>query len=137
MDIKSIPNVNYLWAYLVIEELYRTGVRNVFIAPGSRSTPLTLTAAAHTGLKKTVHFDERGLAFNALGLISATGNPAVLISTSGTAAANFFPAVIEASKKKLPLIIFTADRPPELRKTGAHQTIDQPEIFGKICQMVN
>ena len=131
MDIESIPNVNYLWAYLVIEELYRTGVRNVFIAPGSRSTPLTLTAAAHTGLKKTVHFDERGLAFYALGLISAAGNPAVLISTAGTAAANFFPAVIEASKKKLPLIIFTADRPTELRKTGAHQTIDQPEIFGK------
>src|SRR5208283_1917503 len=80
------------------------------------------------------HFDERGLAFHAMGYAAAAQKPAVLICTSGTAAANFFPAVIEASKKKLPLIILTADRPPELRATGAMQTIDQAGLYGKYPQ---
>ena len=74
------------------------------------------------------------LAFHAMGYAAATGKPAVLICTSGTAAANFFPAVIEASKKKLPLIVITADRPPELRQTGAVQTIDQVGLFGRYAQ---
>ncbi len=131
MKIENIPNINYLWAGLIIEELVRNGADHFCIAPGSRSTPLTISAAECAKGEKTVHFDERGLGFFALGVSSSGKGPAVLISTSGTAVANFFPAVIEASKKKVPLIILTADRPPELRKTGALQTIDQPGIFGK------
>lgn len=124
-------NINHLWASLMVEELIRNGVDYFCVAPGSRSTPLTLAVAENTKAQSFVHFDERGLAFHALGYVSATGKPVVLICTSGTAAANFFPAIIEASKKKLPLIVLTADRPPELRATGAHQTIDQVKIFGE------
>ena len=131
MKIEKIPNINYLWAGLIIEELVRNGANRFCIAPGSRSTPLTISAAECEKAEKTVHFDERGLGFYALGISSTGKGPAVLISTSGTAVVNFFPAVVEASKKKVPLILLTADRPPELRKTGALQTIDQPGIFGK------
>ena len=131
MKLDTIPNINYLWSGLIIEELRRNGIVEFCIAPGSRSTPLTLSAAGCDEVPKTIHFDERGLGFYALGISSGGKGPPALISTSGTAAANFFPAVIEASKKKVPLIILTADRPPELRKTGALQTIDQPGIFGK------
>jgi len=87
--------------------------------------------ATNPRAKSFVHFDERGLAFHALGYVSATRKACAVITTSGTAAANLFPAIIEASKKKLPLIILTADRPPELRYTGANQTIDQVKIFGE------
>ena len=131
MKLENIPNINYLWSGLIVEELVRNGITKFCIAPGSRSTPLTVSAAENKKTEKVVHFDERGLGFYALGLSSAGKGPAVLISTSGTAVANFLPAVIEASKKKIPLIILTADRPPELRKTGALQTIDQPGVFGK------
>lgn len=131
MKINNIPDINYLWAELIIEELLRNGVKEFCIAPGSRSTPLTLAAAGSKQANKTVHYDERGLSFYALGIVSAGPGPVAVISTSGTAAANFFPALIEASKKKLPIIFLTADRPPELRKTGALQTIDQPGIYGK------
>ncbi|MEN8153159.1 MAG: 2-succinyl-5-enolpyruvyl-6-hydroxy-3-cyclohexene-1-carboxylic-acid synthase [Acidobacteriota bacterium] len=131
MKIENIPNINYLWAELIIEELLRNGVSEFCIAPGSRSTPLTLAAAGSNKAKKTIHYDERGLAFYALGMASAGAGPVAVISTSGTAAANFFPALIEASKKKLPIIFLTADRPPELRQTGALQTIDQPGLYGK------
>jgi len=131
MNIDNIQNINYLWSELIMEELFRNGIKYICISPGSRSTPLTLAAAKHKELVKKIHFDERGLAFYALGIASATGEPVVIVSTSGTAVANFFPALIEASKKKLPLIFITADRPPELRKSGSLQTIDQPGIFGK------
>lgn len=131
MKFENIPNINYLWSGLIVEELVRNGISRFCIAPGSRSTPLTISAAQCEKVKKTIHFDERGLGFYALGISSGEKGPAVLISTSGTAVANFLPAVIEASKKKIPLILLTADRPPELRKTGALQTIDQPGIFGK------
>ncbi|MEN8221667.1 MAG: 2-succinyl-5-enolpyruvyl-6-hydroxy-3-cyclohexene-1-carboxylic-acid synthase [Acidobacteriota bacterium] len=131
MKLENSPNINYLWSGLIIEELVRNNVVKFCIAPGSRSTPLTLSAAECEKADKLVHFDERGLGFYALGVSSGGKGPAVLISTSGTAVANFLPAVIEASKKKVPLILLTADRPPELRKTGALQTIDQPGIFGK------
>ncbi len=131
MKLKNIPNINYLWSSLIVEELVRNGVAKFCIAPGSRSTPLTISAAECDKAEKVLHFDERGLGFYALGIGSGRKGPAVLISTSGTAVANFLPAVIEAFKKKVPLILLTADRPPELRKTGALQTIDQPGIFGK------
>ena len=122
---------NYLWASLIIEELVRNGVDYFCIAPGSRSTPLTVAAAKNSKAKTFVHFDERALAFHALGYASANGGGVAIITTSGTAVANCFPAVIEASKKKLPFVVLTADRPPELRQTGANQTIDQVKIFGE------
>jgi len=126
----NTDNLNHLWASLIVEELARNGVTYFCIAPGSRSSPLTMQAALNKKVKTFVHFDERGLAFHALGYASATGKPCAIITTSGTAAANIFPAIIEASKKKVPLIVLTADRPPELRFTGANQTIDQVKIFG-------
>ena len=127
-------NINHCWGTLIIEELSRLGVDYFCVAPGSRSSPLVIAVAQNKKVKSFVHFDERGLAFHAMGYAAASKKPAVLICTSGTAAANFFPAVIEASKKKLPLIVITADRPPELRQTGAVQTIDQVGLFGKYVQ---
>ena len=123
-------NFNQCWSSLLIEELIRNGVDYFCLAPGSRSSPLAVAVAENPRAKSFVHFDERGLAFHALGYASAARKACAVITTSGTAAANLFPAVIEASKKKLPLIILTADRPPELRSTGANQTIDQVKIFG-------
>ena len=125
---------NQFWADLIIEELVRLGVCRFCIAPGARSAPLVLAAARNPGAETCVHYDERGLGFFALGYISAARKPAAVIVTSGTAVANLFPAVIEASKKKLPLILLTADRPVELQKTGAHQTIQQGRIFGDYCR---
>ena len=127
----NTSNINHCWGSLIIEELTRCGVDYFCIAPGSRSSPLTMAVARNPKAKTLVHFDERGLAFHALGCASVSKKPVALICTSGTATANFFPAIIEASKKKLPLIVLTADRPPELRQTGAVQTIDQAGIFGK------
>jgi 2-succinyl-5-enolpyruvyl-6-hydroxy-3-cyclohexene-1-carboxylate synthase len=122
--------MNQLWGYLIIEELVRNGVDYFVISPGSRSTPLTATVAQHPQTKKIVCLDERAAAFHALGYARATGNPAVLICTSGSAAANYLPAVIEAAIDHLPLIILSADRPPELRQTGANQTINQVNLYG-------
>jgi 2-succinyl-5-enolpyruvyl-6-hydroxy-3-cyclohexene-1-carboxylate synthase len=122
--------LNQLWGYLIVEELVRNGVDYFVISPGSRSTPLTATVAQHPRAQKIVCLDERAAAFHALGYARATGNPAVLICTSGSAAANYLPAVIEASIDHIPLIILSADRPPELRQTGANQTIDQVNLYG-------
>ena len=133
----SFSHLNDLWGDLIIEELVRTGVTCFVISPGSRSTPLVYAVSQNKQAKPIVHFDERGAAFYALGHAKATGIPAALICTSGTAAANYFPAVIEASIDHVPLIILTADRPPELRATGANQTIDQVKLYGNYvrCQM--
>ena len=125
------PNINCLWASLIVEELIRNGVDYFCLSPGSRSSPLAVAVATNPLAKSFVHFDERGMAFHALGCVSATGKAGCVITTSGTAAANLLPAIVEASKKKLPLIILTGDRPPELRATGANQTIDQVKIFGE------
>lgn len=110
-------------------ELSALGVRHVMVSPGSRSTPLALSADA-AALDVTVHIDERAAAFCALGVGKATGVPAVLICTSGTALANHLPAVVEAHHAGVPLIVCSGDRPPELRRQGAGQTIDQVGIFG-------
>jgi 2-succinyl-5-enolpyruvyl-6-hydroxy-3-cyclohexene-1-carboxylate synthase len=126
--------MNRLWGYLIIEELVRNGVDYFVISPGSRSTPLTATVAQHPQAQKIVCLDERAAAFHALGYARATANPAVLICTSGSAAANYLPAVIEASIDNIPLIILSADRPPELRQTGANQTIDQVNLYGAYPQ---
>jgi 2-succinyl-5-enolpyruvyl-6-hydroxy-3-cyclohexene-1-carboxylate synthase len=125
-----MPRANRLWANLIVEELVRCGVDFFCVAPGSRSTPLVAALAANEKARSLVHFDERGTAFAALGYARATGRPAAWITTSGTAVANGLPAVVEASTDGVPMILLTADRPPELRQTGANQTIDQPDIFG-------
>ena len=125
-----LKNINSFWGYLLIDELVRNGITHFCISPGSRSTPLTIAAAENPNAENIVCIDERGRAFYALGYGRATGNPAVIICTSGTAAANYYPAIIEARQSHIPLIILTADRPPELRATGANQTIDQVKLFG-------
>ncbi|HMB91533.1 MAG TPA: 2-succinyl-5-enolpyruvyl-6-hydroxy-3-cyclohexene-1-carboxylic-acid synthase [Rhodothermales bacterium] len=124
------PNINRVWADLIVEELVRKGIDFFCIAPGSRSTPLTTAVAAHPKARHLVHFDERGTAFCALGYGRATRRPAVWITTSGTALANGYPAVVEAATDGVPMLLLTADRPPELRQTGANQTIDQVKLFG-------
>ncbi len=121
---------NRLWADLIVEELVRSGVDFFCVAPGSRSTPLVAALAANEKARNLVHFDERGTAFAALGYARATGLAAAWITTSGTAVANGLPAVVEAATDGVPMILLTADRPPELRQTGANQTVDQPDIFG-------
>jgi 2-succinyl-5-enolpyruvyl-6-hydroxy-3-cyclohexene-1-carboxylate synthase len=117
-----------------VDELARGGVRHVCVAPGSRSAPLALTVADHPGLRTWVHLDERSASFFALGLARATGSPVALLCTSGTAAANFLPAVVEAHSARVPLLVLTADRPPELRHVGAAQTIDQSHLFGRYAK---
>lgn len=114
----------------IIEELIGLDATRFVISPGSRSTPLTVAVARNPQAKTTTHFDERGAAFFALGHAKATGKPAVLICTSGTAVANYFPAVVEASMDNIPLIILSADRPPELIGVGANQAIFQDNIYG-------
>ena len=122
-------NINLLWSSLLIEELWRLGIRHCCIAPGSRSAPLTLMASEHAGLTRHVHFDERGLAFYALGLAKASDEPVAIITTSGTAVANLYPAIIEARQTGVPLVVLTADRPPELIDCGANQAIEQQDIY--------
>ncbi len=126
----SFSTMNSLWGALIIEELFRCGVEHFCLCPGSRSTPLTLAAAAHSGIKTTVHFDERGMAFYALGLAQSDKKKVIaIITTSGTAVPNLFPATVEAAESGLPLLLITGDRPPELLDTGANQAIDQNKIF--------
>jgi 2-succinyl-5-enolpyruvyl-6-hydroxy-3-cyclohexene-1-carboxylate synthase len=131
--LKQIPDVQNLatwWAAHVIDELGRLGARHLVISPGSRSTPLTMAASVHPDMEIQVILDERSAAFTALGMGRATGIPAALICTSGTAVANYLPAVVEARQSGIPLLLLTADRPPYLRHVGASQAIDQIKIFG-------
>jgi len=123
-------NTNTLWASVLVETLYRCGVRQVVVSPGSRSTPLTFAFAQHAGTEAIPVLDERSAAFFALGLAKQTRTPVVLLCTSGTAGANYFPAIIEAHESGVPLIVLTADRPPELRDCASGQTIDQQKLFG-------
>lgn len=125
----ALPNLNTLWASLVVEECVRLGVVNFVVCPGSRSTPLVVAVARHPHTKSVVSHDERSGAFYALGWAKAVKAPVAVIVTSGTAVANLLPAVVEASQSQVPLLLLTADRPPELRDTGANQTITQPGIF--------
>jgi 2-succinyl-5-enolpyruvyl-6-hydroxy-3-cyclohexene-1-carboxylate synthase len=124
------PTDTYLGLRAFVDELVRCGVREAVTSPGSRSTPLVLSLARDKRLRATSHVDERGAAFFALGIAKTTGVPAALACTSGTAAANYLPAVIEAHEARVPLLVLTADRPPELRDLGAGQTIDQVKLYG-------
>lgn len=131
MPLRHAENINQLWAAAIAEELIRLDITQFYISPGSRSTPLTIAAARNPRAQTVICYDERRAAFMALGFARATNKHAVLICTSGTAAANYYPAVIEAATEHLPLIVLSADRPPELRDTGANQTIDQQSLFGR------
>jgi 2-succinyl-5-enolpyruvyl-6-hydroxy-3-cyclohexene-1-carboxylate synthase len=123
-------NPNIVWAGVFLDELARGGVRVVCVAPGSRSTPLVLAAAADTRFRLVSLVDERSAGFFALGVGKASRRPAAVITTSGTAAANLYPAVIEAAQGEVPLILLTADRPHRLRDTDGNQAIDQIRLFG-------
>ncbi len=122
---------NQRWGEVVAETLASQGVRTVVVAPGSRSTPLVVAVHRHPALETVVHLDERSAAFFALGTAKATGRPAAVLTTSGTAAANLLPAAVEADASETPLLLLTADRPPRLRGSDANQTIDQIELFGR------
>ncbi|MGF1723432.1 2-succinyl-5-enolpyruvyl-6-hydroxy-3-cyclohexene-1-carboxylic-acid synthase [Photobacterium nomapromontoriensis] len=121
--------LNKLWAGLMLEELARLGVKHICIAPGSRSTPLTLAADSHPRLTVHTHFDERGLGFMALGLAKATDEAVAVVVTSGTAVANLLPAVAESGLTGEKLVLLTSDRPVELIQCGANQAIRQHGIF--------
>ncbi len=125
-----MANRNTLWAEVFVDELARSGLTAVCAAPGSRHTPLMVAFARHDTIRVYSHLDERSAGFFALGLALASDSPVALVCTSGTAAANFFPAVVEAYQSRVPLIVLTADRPPELRHSGANQTIDQIKLYG-------
>ncbi|HEX5147244.1 MAG TPA: 2-succinyl-5-enolpyruvyl-6-hydroxy-3-cyclohexene-1-carboxylic-acid synthase, partial [Conexibacter sp.] len=120
----------YLLLRAFCEELTRCGVTDACTSPGSRSTPLVLSLARTPGLRAWSHLDERAAGFFALGLAKRSGRPVAIACTSGTAAAELAPAVIEAAQARVPLLVLTADRPPELRDVGAGQTIDQIKLYG-------
>jgi 2-succinyl-5-enolpyruvyl-6-hydroxy-3-cyclohexene-1-carboxylate synthase len=124
-------SAGHAFALVVVDELLRHGVTDVVLAPGSRSTPLALAFAEDARLRLHVRIDERSASFTALGLARMTGRPAPLLCTSGTAAAEFHAAVLEADQSRVPMLVLTADRPPELRGVGANQTVDQIKLYGE------
>lgn len=129
-DSLDFRNVNSLWGSVLVETLVQLGLRQAVISPGSRSAPLTVAFARHPRVESIPVLDERSAAFFALGLAKQRGHPVALVCTSGTAAANFLPAVVEARESGVPLIVLTADRPPEMRECHSGQTIDQLKLYG-------
>lgn len=130
----AAPNRNALWARALIDGLGRRGVSHACIGSGSRSAPLVEALAADDRFTLHPHVDERSAGFFALGVGAASGRPAAVVTTSGTAAANLFPAVVEASRSEIPFLALTADRPAALRGTDANQTIDQRDLFGRYAR---
>ncbi|MFB6311427.1 MAG: 2-succinyl-5-enolpyruvyl-6-hydroxy-3-cyclohexene-1-carboxylic-acid synthase [Salinirussus sp.] len=126
----TAPNRATLWGQILVEECAAAGLSAACVAPGSRSTPLTIALAQHDDVDVYSHLDERSAAFFALGRGRRTGEPTAVVTTSGTAAANLHPAVIEADRGRVPLLLLTADRPQELQDSGANQTIDQADLYG-------
>ncbi len=127
-------NRTYAPLQAFVEELYRCGMRHAVTSPGSRNAPLALTLAAQEGVEAVSVLDERSAGFVALGMAKASGRPVAVTCTSGTAAANLHPAVVEAWEARVPLIVLTADRPPELREIGAGQAIDQIKLYGSAAK---
>jgi 2-succinyl-5-enolpyruvyl-6-hydroxy-3-cyclohexene-1-carboxylate synthase len=125
------------WARLVIDSFVRAGVNDAVISPGSRSTPFVIAALEHEKLRCTSALDERSAAHYALGQARSTLRPSLLLCTSGSAPANYFPAVIEASEAGVPMIVLSADRPPELHHCGANQTTDQVGLYGRHVRFFN
>ncbi|XP_076898989.1 protein PHYLLO, chloroplastic-like isoform X2 [Bidens hawaiensis] len=129
-SLKESANINAVWASLMVEECYRLGLTYFCIAPGSRSSPLAIAATCHPMISCIACIDERSLTFHAIGYARGCHKPAVVITSSGTAVSNLLPAVVEASQDFLPLLLLTADRPPELLDTGANQAINQVNHYG-------
>jgi 2-succinyl-5-enolpyruvyl-6-hydroxy-3-cyclohexene-1-carboxylate synthase len=127
----NAPNLNALFARALVDELCAAGATEAIVSPGSRSAPLALACANEPRLRVRVVVDERSAAFVALGAAKATGRPAIAVATSGTAGAHFYPAALEAEASRIPVVLLTADRPPELHGFGAPQTIDQQHLFGR------
>lgn len=125
----DIGSITLQRSHLIIDTLYKLGVKYFCLAPGSRSTPLALALTRLPKECRCVHFDERGLGFHALGFAKASKTPVVIVVTTGTAVANLFPAIAEASLSRVPLLLLSADRPSELRDCGANQTMDQTGLF--------
>jgi len=132
VSIKPQDPLNPTYAYTgaFVDELQRAGVRNVVICPGSRSTPLAIAFAVQPAIHTWMHVDERSAAYFGLGMAKQLRQPVALLCTSGTAAANFLPALVEAKLAHVPLLVLTADRPHELRDNGAPQSIDQNRLYG-------
>jgi len=128
-DPRDVGASNLAFARALLGALVGAGVTRAYVCPGSRSTPLALAVASQPGLRYSVQVDERSAAFHALGHARVSGRPAVLVCTSGTAGANFLPAIAEASRARVPMLVLTADRPPELRAWGAPQTMEQRGLF--------
>ena len=127
-------NRNTLWAETFVNELVESGIKYACVSPGSRNTSLTLAFAGNKNIKSFVHIDERSSAFFALGLAKVSGSPVAIVTTSGTATAELYPAIIEAYQQRVPLIVCTADRPPEMLNRGANQTINQNNLYkNHIC----
>ncbi|MBI3954109.1 MAG: 2-succinyl-5-enolpyruvyl-6-hydroxy-3-cyclohexene-1-carboxylic-acid synthase [Chloroflexi bacterium] len=126
----DFENRGYAFSRAFVDELARSGLRHAVICPGSRSSPLAISFGTNPAVKTWLHLDERSAAFFALGMARALGQPVAVVCTSGTAAANFYPAVVEARYAGVPLLLLTADRPPELWEWGAAQTIDQTRLYG-------
>ncbi|KAJ0986775.1 hypothetical protein J5N97_005131 [Dioscorea zingiberensis] len=133
-SLMRCANINYLWASLIVEECVRLGLTYFCIAPGSRSSPLAVSACRHPQTTCISCFDERSLSFHAVGYAKGSGIPAVVVTSSGTAVSNLLPAVVEASQSFVPVVLLTADRPSELLATGANQAIDQVNHFGKFVR---
>jgi 2-succinyl-5-enolpyruvyl-6-hydroxy-3-cyclohexene-1-carboxylate synthase len=133
-EVRDAPGaLNVAWASRFVAALHAAGLRDALVCSGSRSAPLAI-AFDRSPVATHVCLDERAAGFFALGLAKSSRRPVALVCTSGSAAANFFPAVVEASSARVPLILATADRPPELRDTGAPQTIDQIKLFGNLVR---
>jgi 2-succinyl-5-enolpyruvyl-6-hydroxy-3-cyclohexene-1-carboxylate synthase len=132
LSFDNLSHAEVLGRYVgaFVDELVAAGVENVCLCPGSRSTPLAVMFARHPDVKVWTHLDERSCAYFALGMAKASGKPVAVLCSSGTAAVNFAPAVVEAYYGHVPLVVLTADRPPELRDLGSNQTIDQVKLFG-------
>jgi 2-succinyl-5-enolpyruvyl-6-hydroxy-3-cyclohexene-1-carboxylate synthase len=132
MSDVGIANLTVASAF--VDALVGAGIEHACVCPGSRSTPLAVALARHAGMRVWMQIDERSAGFFALGMARASRRPVALLCSSGTAAANFLPAVIEAHYSRVPLVVLTADRPPELREFGAAQTIDQLRLFGSYAK---
>lgn len=131
MSTVSDPDLQATFCATLVDEWVRSGVEHAVVSPGSRSTPLALALAAEARLQLHVVLDERSAAFFAVAIGRESGRPSVLLCTSGTAAVEFHPAVVEADLDRVPLLVCTADRPPELHAIGAPQTVDQQHLFGR------
>jgi 2-succinyl-5-enolpyruvyl-6-hydroxy-3-cyclohexene-1-carboxylate synthase len=133
-DAPAPQDIQAAFCATLVDEWVRGGVTDAVVCPGSRSTPMALALAADERIAVHVHHDERAGAFTALGIGLASGRPALLLTTSGTAAVELHPAVVEAHQASVPMVVLTADRPPELHHVGAPQTVDQTHLFGRAAR---